>query len=392
MAISARMIQNKHTTGIPSLVYDVNLKYRSEGSRKTYSKKGFKTESLAREHELEMKCNFSDPTFVAKLASRKDKNLTIWQFTTIWLENQVKLENRQRTYEGYRSNMQVHVLPHLGDILLNELSGTHLDRLYEKLREEGISDTSIHNVHKTISTALTYGRKSGFIEKNVAKDTFSVLTPNKTEKTMYTLEELRMFFDGLKENENRIAYVLAGLYGLRIGEVLGLRSHNVNLEEKSFTVIEQLPYHLSRKTTLVVDFSPVKSGVRTLPITDCTLLFFQEAMEQSTQKEYQNHLLVSRPDGRPIDRATLNSDFKLFQKEFGLHSIRFHDLRHSVATHIYNITGDFFGVSKILGHSVSGASEELGVSSRIQTTTDQYAHASSDSLELLLRRYHMAVL
>ena len=41
--------------------------------------------------------------------------------------------------------------------------------------------------------------------------------------------------------EWEMIFVLSGLYGLRRNEVLGLRWHNVDLKNKCFSVVEQLP-------------------------------------------------------------------------------------------------------------------------------------------------------
>lgn len=46
---------------------------------------------------------------------------------------------------------------------------------------------------------------------------------------------------------------------------------NVDLENKMFSVVEQLPFGLPAGTTYVEDMAPVKSSERTLPITDATL-------------------------------------------------------------------------------------------------------------------------
>ena len=55
MAISVREVQNKRNstgelTGKAGVVYDVNIKYRSAGRRKTYAKKGFSTKEAAQQH------------------------------------------------------------------------------------------------------------------------------------------------------------------------------------------------------------------------------------------------------------------------------------------------------------------------------------------------------
>ena len=59
MAITERSVKNKRNssgelTGRAGTVYDVNIKYKSEGKSKTYSRKGFPTRKGAVQHEADM--------------------------------------------------------------------------------------------------------------------------------------------------------------------------------------------------------------------------------------------------------------------------------------------------------------------------------------------------
>lgn len=63
MAITERTVKNKRNstgvlTGKPGIVYDVNVKYRSEGKVKTHSKKGFATKSEAQQYEAMIKVSW----------------------------------------------------------------------------------------------------------------------------------------------------------------------------------------------------------------------------------------------------------------------------------------------------------------------------------------------
>ena len=66
MAIQARTVKNKRDssgelTGRAGIVYDVNIKYKSGGVSKTYSRKGFPTKKEAQQHEAEMKTKLTNP-------------------------------------------------------------------------------------------------------------------------------------------------------------------------------------------------------------------------------------------------------------------------------------------------------------------------------------------
>lgn len=50
--------------------------------------------------------------------------------------------------------------------------------------------------------------------------------------------------------------VLGGLYGLRLSEIFALRWRNVDLENQTFNVIEQLPFALPAGTTYIKEMAP----------------------------------------------------------------------------------------------------------------------------------------
>lgn len=67
-------------------------------------------------------------------------------------------------------------------------------------------------------------------------------------------------------------------------------------------------------------------------------------------------------------------------------------LGHSAATNMHELTGDFFTVSQILGHSLKGTGIQLNLSSNLESVTAQYVNVRIDRKRLVLDTYHQAVL
>lgn len=89
MAITERSVKNKRNssgelTGRAGTVYDVNIKYKSEGKSKTYSRKGFPTRKEAVQHEADMKAKLTNPSYVPP--SAEQRKLTMREYMTEWLE------------------------------------------------------------------------------------------------------------------------------------------------------------------------------------------------------------------------------------------------------------------------------------------------------------------
>ena len=72
--------------------------------------------------------------------------------------------------------------------------------------------------------------------------------------------------------------------------------------------------------------------------------------------------------------------------------MRFHDLRHTAATNMHQLTGDFYTVGQILGHSLKGVGIQLGMGSNLESVTAQYVDVRLDRKRIVLEVYHNEVL
>ncbi len=86
------------------------------------------------------------------------------------------------------------------------------------------------------------------------------------------------------------------------------------------------------------------------------------------------------------ERVTNN--FAQFLRHNDMPHIRFHDLRHSAATNMHELTGDFFTVGEILGHTLKGIGMSLGISTNMADVTARYVDVRLDRKRTVLEAYH----
>lgn len=354
MAIQSRTVKNKRTasgelSGKAGTVYDVNIKYKSGGEAKTYSRKGFLTKKEAQQHEAEMKIKLTNPSYAPPTASQR--KLTVQEYMAEWMERHGEANLRPSTKAGYQSNIKNHIVPNIGDVPLSQVSPAMLDDLYRSLSEKGLSQSSIKYVHRVMSVALEHARKYHYIDSNPARDIITKFGKQNVTPAPYTVEQMRTLLASVAGTPWELIIILGGLYGLRISEILGLRWRNVDLENGSFAVVEQMPYKLPAKTFDVSEMAPVKSGERTLPITDITLPYFQKQRSlQENQRRlmlddyHDNDLVIAKPNGAPEHRGRVSANFGQLLRRLEMPHIRFHDTRHSAATNLHELTGDVFRV------------------------------------------------
>lgn len=399
MAVTPRQVKNKRNadgtlSGRAGKVYDVNVKYNTKDGVKAYVKKGFLTKQDAVIHEGEIRSKLASTSFLPATQTK----ITVKEHLESWVESHGKTNLRPSTYDRYLGLIKTHLVPNLGHVRLRQLSPALIDAMCEKLYDKGLAQNTVRNAVRVLSVALEASRRYGLIDKNPAQDIITKFGKQAKTPDPYTVNQLQKLMECVAGTDWEFIVVLGGMYGLRISEILGLRCSNINLDEKYIKVVEQLPFNLAIDTTKVNEMAPVKSKARLLPITDVTLPYFQRRLELLAQRKnaagegyFDNDIIVSKPNGAPLRRENVSKEFGRLIHRFGLPIIRFHDLRHSAATNMHQLTGDFYTVGEILGHTLKGIGITLGISMNLEATTAQYVEVRMERKKEVLTAYHAAL-
>ena len=239
------------------------------------------------------------------------------------------------------------------------------------------------------------------IEHNPARDVITKFGKQGKTPDPYTVEQMQQFMSNVIGMEWEMPVVLAGMYGLRMSEIIGLRTFNIDLEKMQFGVVEQMPFKVPPGTKTITEMEPTKSNDRILPITEETLPYFlrqfdlierQKALiEASGGVYYDNKLFIAKPDGSPQRRDRMSANFGQLIRHLEMPHIRFHDLRHTAATNMHQLTGDFYTVGEILGHTLKGIGMSLGISTNLEAVTAQYVNVRLERKRAVLETYHKAL-
>lgn len=410
MSVSTRQVKNKRDgngalTGKSGVVYDVNVKYQQQGKWRTHVKKGFATKKEAVQYEAEMRTKLASPSY-SPIDMAKGKQ-TVQEYMETWVEQHGKANLRPSTFDGYKSYIRNHIVPHIGYVRLRALTPAMLDEMFQKMFDEGLSQSSVRYTQRILSVALEAARKYHYIDHNPARDILTKFGKQGKTPDPYTIPQMQQLFGLLTGTEWEMIVMLAGMYGMRMSEILGLRWRNVDLENGCFSVVEQLPFKLPAGTTEVSEMAPVKgkgadgSGERVLPITEVAREYFERQMElQERQRSlarnggasyYENDLVNAKANGAPNRRDSVSANFAQLIRRLDLPHLRFHDLRHSAATNMHQLTGDFYTVGMILGHSLKGTGLQLGISTNLEAMTAQYVDVRLERKKFVLDAYHNAL-
>lgn len=404
MGVYERTVVNKRnkegvSTNRSGKVYDVYIKYKDiSGHLKNYTKRGFSTKKEANIHEAEMRIKLAQPNYSAELA-RKGKQ-PLEEYLQEWLFGYAENNVRASTYAGYERNIRLHIVPYIGGISINVINGAVLDKLYKQLRQEGMSVNSVKYIHRTLSVSLEHALKYGYINTNPAKMTLTKFKAEVIIPEPYDIKQIRALVNKVEDLNWKLIVVLGGLYGLRRNEVLGLRWPYIDLKKNTISIVEQKAgFEEKKRSGKETAALKEASSRRVLPITKWTKKYFSEALEDHQNKrnligpDYnKSDFLIVYGDGKPISEMTLSHNFGKMLEKFKFPHIRFHDLRHSAATNMHQLTGDFYTVGEILGHSMKGIGNTLGLGSNLEAVTERYVDVRLKRKSYVLETYHKQVI
>ena len=87
----------------------------------------------------------------------------------------------------------------------------------------------------------------------------------------------------------------------------------------------------------------------------------------------------------------MSANFKQLIRHLEIPHIHFHDFRHSAATNMHQLTGDFYTAGEILGHTLKGIGMSLGISTNLEAVTAQYVDVRLERKKAVLETCHKAL-
>jgi integrase len=263
--------------------------------------------------------------------------LTVEGYLNNWL-NLHKDGISKTTEQGYRIYIENHVTPVLGKVLLSDLKPLQIEAFYKKELKK-YSAKTVLQIHRILHKAFKVAVKNGVMGKNVC-DLVDAPTPKTYNIAVYDEEKFNKLLDKIEGTRFEIPVLLAGMCGLRRGEVLGLRWSDINFENKTISV-EQTAVVADRQ--IIFKTPKSNSSSRTFMIPDVIIPVLEK---------YRGiGLVCTDSKGNPVNGGTFSKRFAEMLKENKLEHLRFHDLRHFNATMMLKYGISDTEAANRLGHS-----------------------------------------
>jgi len=237
-------------------------------------------------------------------------------------------------------------------------------------------------VRTLLRMALNQALKWGLVQRNVAA---LVDAPRAVRFEVQPIDQKQAlaFLDALKGDRLEALFTVALSLGLRRGESLGLRWQDIDFENRTLRVCQQLQ-RIDKK--LVFDEPKTKSSRRILGLPDSLAAKLREHRTRQLEQKMaagsewkEGGLVFTTSLGTPIDPRNVKRRLDSILDKAKLPHFRIHDLRHFCASLLLAQGVELKVVSQILGHT------------QIRVTADIYTHvlpqtqkAAIDLLDSLL--------
>ncbi len=321
----------------------------------------------------------------------------------IWLDTYAKTAVRPNTFLGYQGLLRKHVPEGLKARPIQDVRPHEIQRLYTELLEsgfkpqekkerppvirpegyvkpgpkpkprklkpeqrKGLSNASVRHLHVVLKMAFKQAVREGYVKVNPID---SCVPPKKVKPQIKTLavEDIPRFFEEAAKTRMYAAYLLDFSCGMRKGELLGLMWKDVNFDEKSVYIHQQVLR--TKNGTEITDVKTANSR-RRLGVPFMVMEELKRHRRRQLEERLQAggayvdmDLVFPNAFGEPLDSGAFYRGYCRMLERAGLAHIRFHDLRHTFATLALKNGATIKDVQEALGHYSAGF------------TLDTYVHA-----------------
>ncbi len=302
----------------------------------------------------------------------EESSMTLGEWLDRWINDYMNLTIRESTLDSYKALIKNQIKPYLGNKPLSSLTTQDIQKFYNTVKEKGrvkpdkihgsqLSDSMVRGIHMLLHEALDAAVRDRLIVKNPADRTVIPKT-NYAPKQVLNDEQLDRFMNVIKEDKLWYDFFYTELTtGLRRGEICGLKWEDFDGQSETLKVRRSVTH--KKGGGLNIGETKTETGTRTIILPPSTAELLKKRKENAVSEWIFPNFYEPQ---KPINPNHAYSRLKILLKQAELPSVRFHDLRHTFATHALAGGVDAKTLSGILGHT------------NASFTLDTYTHVTKD--------------
>jgi integrase len=292
-------------------------------------------------------------------------------------------ERRVRTLEIHSYYLKRHLLPLVGSRLIREITVADIAELLDRLRERGCAEKTVAGALGTLNNVMRFAVRNSWIADSPVEKLERCERPRPERHPQRALgreEIFRLLAHCLPAYRDLVATAL--YTGMRLSELLGLTWDDVDLDRGCVHVRAQLSHaHIGSLARRVAP--KTRAAVRQIPLTPQLSALLRDRRLAAARGAGGDWVFSTRK-GTPLSQRNVQRSALHYAADAaGLRldgaRLRFHDLRHTFASHlIIDLGVDVIQVSRMLGHASPS------------TTLNIYAHLFDDARHAADVRARMA--
>lgn len=305
-------------------------------------------------------------------ASEPEKVLFV-DYIKEWLLKK-KLKVKLSTWEGYEIYVTRHIIPYFEPmgLSIDQVTPKHIQDYYESRltcqrpdhKAGGLKAVSV----KKHAPVLNQVFEAALIEELVNRNPVSMVPLPKQEKKepagkFMTAEEANKLLEVFRGHELQPLVYITLYYGLRRSEVLGLKWDAVDFEAGTLIIQHTV---VKQKTIIAADSTKSMASRRVYPLLPEVkeLLFGLQEKKKKDRIDFgsayqESEYIFVWPDGTPYRPDYVTRAFKKVLAKNNLPPLRFHDIRHSTASILYDKGWDLKDIQEWLGHADIGTTGNI---------------------------------
>lgn len=282
---------------------------------------------------------------------------------------------KSSSFERYESIYRNYVKESkLGLLVVSEIKKLPIQKYYNSLINLGKSESQVKNLHKLLNKFFKYAESEGYIIKNplvglkLPKGNEEDIEEDDKAIETFTNEEINKILDSIGNEKLRYIIIFALLTGCRQGEILALQKSDIKGDvikiNKSVRNVKIFEDEENFEQQLKVTKPKTKSSNREIPVTvklhselkKLDKLVAEERLKLGPAYT-KNNLLFPSLTGTHIDAKNLRRSWERALDKAGVTHKKFHALRHTYATRLFENGTSILTVSRLLGHSSTRTTE-----------------------------------
>jgi integrase len=288
------------------------------------------------------------------------------EFAEMWFRDYCMKNLAPKTQRSYKNHIENRIIPALGYIDINKLRPQHIMKFIDTLQENGmrldgkngkLSGESVRYCFRVLSSMLQDALQWQIINNNPC----SRVKPPNVDHQPYELlseEDIAKMIQALQLEplKYRMVIMLAIDSGLRLGELMGLKWGDIDVDKATLNVTKS-NQALKGKGIFTKD-PKNKSSIRRIALSGSLIILLKQyhtwQLEQKfmlANKWVDENWLFTKWNGKPMYPTTPSQWFRKFLKRHALSHMPFHALRHLSATLLIGLGVPLKNVSSRLGHA-----------------------------------------